>query len=162
MPDKNNRGIKALSQGNYYQADFRELYNKMQQIQEHGSILSETQSENVEDKVIKNKSRRFPRKQFQKAPQAPKRFKSSYICFFMENQGKTKAELGPCATVSDVSKRTAELWRKLTDQERAHWNKVAARDKERFLFEQSSYTGPWRVPNKRAKKDPSAPKRPMS
>ena len=134
----------------------------MQQMREYGSILSEAPSENVEDKSIKNKSRRFPRKQFQKAPQAPKRFKSSYIFFFMENHAKTKAELGPSATFSDVSKRTAELWRKLTGQERAHWNEVAALDKERFLFEQSSYTGPWRVPNKRAKKDPSAPKRPMS
>lgn len=35
-----------------------------------------------------------------KAPQAPKRFKSSYICFFMEKQPEIKQELGPKATVS--------------------------------------------------------------
>jgi hypothetical protein len=36
-----------------------------------------------------------------KAPQAPKRFKSSYICFFMEKQPEIKEELGSKATVSD-------------------------------------------------------------
>lgn len=30
------------------------------------------------------------------------------------------------------------------------------------MVEKASYTGPWQVPWKRAKKDPSAPKRPMS
>lgn len=35
-----------------------------------------------------------------KAPQAPKRFKSSYIMFFMAKQQKIKAELGAGASVS--------------------------------------------------------------
>ena len=30
------------------------------------------------------------------------------------------------------------------------------------MVEKASYTGPWQIPWKRAKKDPSAPKRPMS
>lgn len=34
-----------------------------------------------------------------KAPQAPKRFKSSYICFFMEKQPEIKEALGENATV---------------------------------------------------------------
>jgi hypothetical protein len=46
--------------------------------------------------------------------------------------------------------------------ERAHWDDVAAKDKQRYMVEKASYTGPWQVPWKRAKKDPSAPKRPMS
>jgi hypothetical protein len=36
-----------------------------------------------------------------KAPQAPKRFKSSYICFFMAKQPEIKQELGEKATVSE-------------------------------------------------------------
>lgn len=43
-----------------------------------------------------------------------------------------------------------------------HWDEEAAKDKERYMVEKASYTGPWQVPWKRAKKDPSAPKRPMS
>lgn len=97
-----------------------------------------------------------------KAPQAPKRFKSSYICFFMAKQPEIKLELGEKATVTEISKRSAQMWRTLPTDERAHWDEVAAKDKQRYLMEKASYTGPWQVPWKRAKKDPSAPKRPMS
>ena len=45
-----------------------------------------------------------------KAPHAPKRFKSSYICFFMAKQGEIKKALGSEATVSLISKRSAEMW----------------------------------------------------
>lgn len=97
-----------------------------------------------------------------KAPQAPKRFKSSYICFFMAKQPEIKDELGDKATVTEISKRSAQMWRSLPPEERAHWDDVAAKDKQRYMVEKASYTGPWQVPWKRAKKDPSAPKRPMS
>lgn len=97
-----------------------------------------------------------------KAPNAPKRFKSSYICFFMAKQSEIKNELGDQATVSNISKRSAEMWKTLSAEERGHWNEVADKDKERYNMEKALYTGPWQVPWKRAKKDPSAPKRPMS
>jgi len=100
--------------------------------------------------------------QLRKAPQAPKRFKSSYICFFMAKQPEIKEELGDRATVTEISKRSAEMWRNLPAEKRAHWDEVAAKDKERYLHEKATYKGPWQVPWKRAKKDPSAPKRPMS
>ena len=45
-----------------------------------------------------------------KAPQAPKRFKSSYICFFMAKQPEIKEELGDKATVTEISKKSAEMW----------------------------------------------------
>lgn len=48
--------------------------------------------------------------QLRKAPQAPKRFKSSYICFFMAKQPEIKEELGDKATVTEISKRSAEMW----------------------------------------------------
>lgn len=100
--------------------------------------------------------------QLRKAPQAPKRFKSSYICFFQVNQPKIKKEMGPEATVTEVSRRSAEIWRNLSAEEKAHWEDIAAKDKERYMTEKASYHGPWQVPVKRARKDPSAPKRPMS
>jgi len=97
-----------------------------------------------------------------KAPQAPKRFKSSYIMFFMAKQQEIKAELGVGASVGDVSKESSDRWKKLSVDERAVWDQKAKADKERYNLEKASYTGPWQVPWKRAKKDPSAPKRPMS
>jgi high mobility group protein B3 len=107
----------------------------------------------------KNKKRRDT---LRKAPQAPKRFKSSYICFFMAKQPEIKEAFGNKATISEISKRSAEMWKDLPADERAYWDDVASKDKERYMVEKASYTGPWQVPWKRAKKDPSAPKRPMS
>ena len=52
--------------------------------------------------------------------------------------------------------------KKLSKEDRAYWDGIALKDKERYMVEKASYTGPWQVPWKRAKKDPSAPKRPMS
>eukprot|EP00543_Licmophora_paradoxa_P003446 CAMPEP_0202448528 /NCGR_PEP_ID=MMETSP1360-20130828/7347_1 /ASSEMBLY_ACC=CAM_ASM_000848 /TAXON_ID=515479 /ORGANISM="Licmophora paradoxa, Strain CCMP2313" /LENGTH=338 /DNA_ID=CAMNT_0049066155 /DNA_START=576 /DNA_END=1592 /DNA_ORIENTATION=+ len=97
-----------------------------------------------------------------KAPQAPKRFKSSYICFFMAKQPLIKEELGDKANVTEVSKRSAEMWRNLSTEDRAYWDDVAEKDKQRYMAEKATYAGPWQVPWKRARKDPSAPKRPMS
>jgi hypothetical protein len=97
-----------------------------------------------------------------KAPQAPKRFKSSYIFFFTSKQSEIKEILGDKATVMEVSKRSAQMWKDLSAEDRAYWEDVAAKDKERYMVEKASYTGPWQIPYKRVKKDPSAPKRPMS
>jgi len=99
---------------------------------------------------------------YRKAPQAPKRFKSSYICFSMAKREKIKAELGGAAKVTEVAEEIARQWRALVPDERAIWDEAADRDKERFAAEKSRYTGPWQVPLRRKKKDPSAPKRPMS
>lgn len=80
----------------------------------------------------------------------------------MAKQPEIKESLGDKATVTEISKRSAEMWKGLSVEERAYWDDVAAKDKERYMIEKASYTGPWQVPWKRAKKDPSAPKRPMS
>jgi structure-specific recognition protein 1 len=91
-----------------------------------------------------------------KAPQAPKRFKSSYICFFVAKQAEIKQQLeddGASATVAMVSKRSAELWKQLSPSEKQVWEEVAAKDKQRYIDEKAAYTGPWQVPYKRAKKE---------
>jgi hypothetical protein len=125
--------------------------------EDHG----ENDSHAEETTTKKNKKKRDG-STLRKAPQAPKRFKSSYICFFMSKQPEIKDELGDKATVTEISKRSAEMWRNLPADERAHWDDMAAKDKQRYMIEKASYTGPWQVPWKRARKDPSAPKRPMS
>jgi hypothetical protein len=96
-----------------------------------------------------------------KSPDAPKRFKSSYILFFMAKQASIKKELGEGAHISAMSKKSAELWKNLSPEERAVWEEKAAQDKARYNNEKMQYSGPWQVPWKRRKKDPSAPKRPM-
>jgi HMG (high mobility group) box len=125
----------------------------------HDTFLSELYPE---EPVLKKSARKRLPATLRKAPNAPKRFKSSYICFFMEKQPGIKEELGSEATVTNISKRAAELWKSLSAEDRTVWDDVAAQDKQRYMIEKSQYTGPWQIPWKRPKKDPSAPKRPMS
>jgi len=82
--------------------------------------------------------------------------------FFMAKQKEIKAELGEGASVGEISKKSSEKWRNLPKEERAIWDAKAEEDKERYNREKEKYTGPWQVPWKRAKKNPKAPKRPMS
>lgn len=116
----------------------------------------------LEDEPQKKGKKKRESGTLRKAPNAPKRFKSSYICFFMAKQPAIKEELGDLGTVTNISKRSAEMWKNISTEERAEWDDVAAKDKQRYMVEKAQYTGPWQVPWKRVKKDPSAPKRPMS
>jgi hypothetical protein len=92
-------------------------------------------------KTSKTKKRDHSGSQLKKAPQAPKRFKSSYICFFMASRPETKIRLGPDATIAEISKESANLWRNMSADEKSHWETVAAKDKERYMSEKASYTG---------------------
>lgn len=75
--------------------------------QEHGDIDLSVESPPSSPRRSKKKR---DSSVLRKAPQAPKRFKSSYICFFMAKQPVIKEELGDKATVTDISKRSAEMW----------------------------------------------------
>jgi hypothetical protein len=62
-----------------------------------------------------------------------------------------------------VAKLVAEEWKDLSSEERAKWEDMAARDRERFELEKSFYTGPWKVSKiQKGRKDPNAPKKPPS
>lgn len=109
--------------------------------------------------AVKLPSKRKLKTTLRKAPQAPKRFKSNYILFFEHVQEAIRAELDGKSSAPAVSKKASVMWRNITPEEREHWDKEALKEKERYLAEKAAYTGPWQVPHKRAKKDPSAPKR---
>jgi hypothetical protein len=70
----------------------------------------EDELDHLEDDLHKKGKRKRDPHALRKAPQAPKRFKSSYICFFMAKQPEIKDELGDKATVTAISKRSAEMW----------------------------------------------------
>lgn len=109
-------------------------------------------------------------------PTAPKRFMSSFFFFAAEQRKKTKEELGPGATVGEVSTKLAKKWERLSPQERKQYDDRAAVDRERYYAEKAEYSssvsgnplleGAVAVsrlpPTKRTKKHPNAPKRPPS
>ncbi|GLE06355.1 hypothetical protein PINS_up015602 [Pythium insidiosum] len=103
------------------------------------------------------------RKRLQKkAPGAPKRGKSPYILFSMDKREEIKATLPPDAKVTEIMRAIADVWSKMTDEDKHPWRIAAEQDKQRYEEEMASYDGPLRVPNKRAKKHPDAPKRASS
>jgi hypothetical protein len=153
-PDANNAGSHETSK-----SDVKE---NAAQASVEGDHLDEQEQDEMSVRKEAPKKQSNTSSQFRKAPRAPKRFKSSYIFFFTDYQAKLKKELGQNASIADVSMRSAAIWRNLSVKERAHWDEVAAQDKERYLAQKNAYTGPWQVPLQRTKKNPEAPKRPMS
>lgn len=130
---------------------------------ESDSALKPDGSDVVKEGRTKTRRKRRPKPSgFRKAPQAPKRFKSPYIYFSMARMEELKKLSGGKTKVTSTSKQVSKEWKCLPPSERRKWEEVARRDKIRFMAEKTLYTGPWQVPAKRTKKDPSAPKRPMS
>ena len=56
----------------------------------------------------------------------------------------------------------AKEFRNLSNEERAHWEDKAREEKARYAKEKETYKGPHYARKLRAKKNPLAPKRPMS
>jgi len=139
-----------------------EMDNKEEAVDTTNNNEADEKSLLAKQQAPSKKKKKRDATSLRKAPQAPKRFRSSYICFFTAKQSEIKKELGELATVAQISKRSAQMWKELSAEDRSFWDNVAARDKQRYLAEKASYIGPWQIPYKRAKKDPSAPKRPMS
>merc|ERR1712151_194322 len=91
---------------------------------------------------------------FKKAPQAPKRFRSAFMLFSTMKQPEIRLSLKDDKNVNTprVSKLVGELWRNLSPEERAVWDKRSSDDKKRYEVEKAMYTGPWKIP-KWARKD---------
>jgi len=93
---------------------------------------------------------------YKKAPQAPKRFKSSYIFFSTHKHKEIRSELEQQAgdheqrqskiNTTEVAKMVSKAWKEMPDDEREKWEEIARLDKERYEREKLVYTGPWKVP----------------
>ena len=76
------------------------------------------------DRALQNLEvkQRKPRKTKQKDPDAPKRPASAYMLWLNENRAAIKDELlstNPDAKITDVTKRAGEIWKTLTEDEKA-------------------------------------------
>uniref|UniRef100_A0A7S2UYP1 HMG box domain-containing protein n=1 Tax=Fibrocapsa japonica TaxID=94617 RepID=A0A7S2UYP1_9STRA len=120
--------------------------------------MDHLQYDHLQDDYPKKKRKRSHKK----APGAPKRARSPYILFASEKRAEVKARLGENCKVTDVMKAVAALWRQLDEEGRKEFVAKAEMDRARFQEEMSIYEGPLKIPNRRAKKNPNAPKRAMS
>lgn len=85
------------------------------------------------------------RKRQKKAPGAPKRGKSPYICFSMANREAIKQSLPKDTKVTEIVRALARRWGELNEEERAPWIEIAKKDKKRYEDEMANYDGPLRV-----------------
>lgn len=76
-----------------------------------------------------------------KAPDAPKRFKSAYICFICERMGTEKANSIQNADqkVTEIMKILANKWKELPPHEKERYELMALVDKQRQVFIESFY-----------------------
>ena len=89
------------------------------------------------DRALQNLEvkQRKPRKNKQKDPNAPKRPASAYMLWLNENRSSIKDELlttNPDAKITDVTKRAGELWKELTDDEKAPHQKASEALREKY------------------------------
>jgi len=96
----------------------------------------------------------------------PKGRMSNYTFFVqMCREEHRKKHPNENVNFTEFSKKCAERWKQMTDKEKQRFAEMADNDKQRYDREMASYSPPAGESNgqrKRKKKDPNAPKRPLS
>lgn len=124
------------------------------------------------DAVMTNIGGKEKRVKPERDPRAPKRNVSAYLHYQNAMREQFKAE-NPGMTFGQLSKYTSHMYKNLTSEEKAQWEAYAVHDKARYDAEMATYVPPpgynasgtlieeYRTikNRKRAKKDPTAPKR---
>lgn len=90
-----------------------------------------------------------------KSPDAPKRFKTAYICFVKDKMEEVKRGLQdvPDCKVTDSMKVLALMWKNLSPLEKMNYESLAEVDKSRYFEELAQFQGPLQIPNKRKRKE---------
>ena len=99
-----------------------------------------------------------------KDPNAPKRGKTSYIFFCIEQRPEIK-KANPELDAKSITKELGRMWREeLDEKSKAKYIQLAKDDNIRYKEEMKTYTPPpvEYMPEKKKKKTPTGPKRPMS
>eukprot|EP00804_Cyclotella_cryptica_P018310 CCRYP_017654-RA/>CCRYP_017654-RA protein AED:0.36 eAED:0.36 QI:0/0/0/0.5/1/1/4/0/416 len=98
-------------------------------------------------------------------PNRPAPAKSAFMCFSFTKREEIMNRVGS-SEGDGVVKELAKEWRKLSKYEKKYWDDMARADKTRYAKEKEEYSarmkGKSLVKKLRAKKNPLAPKRPMS
>ncbi|CAB9507342.1 group protein B3 [Seminavis robusta] len=75
-----------------------------------------------------------------KDPNAPKRALTAYNYFVSENRESIKAKMPASSTNAEVFAEVGKQWKVLTDRKKQKYNKMAAKDQERYAKEMKTYT----------------------
>eukprot|EP00536_Pseudo-nitzschia_multiseries_P002769 jgi/Psemu1/322696/estExt_fgenesh1_pg.C_380023 len=119
----------------------------------------------VEKKRKPTKTKKKPKQRAKKPPDAPKRFKSSFIFFSMEKHKEIKGKMatGVDPRPANITAMVSEAWRTIDPLEKEKFEELARHDKTRYDLEKRNYVPPpGTFPDSKRKREPGAPKRPMS
>lgn len=138
-------------------------------VEEEVDDVSEEEEEEEEVVVPPPKRKRKGAKK-NKDPNRPKRNMSAFFLYSNANRVRIKEE-HPEAKFGDIAKLLSVDFKKLKPAQNAKWQKLAEKDKERYLKEMETYTPPSedsdsddgkKKKKTKKKKDPNAPKRNQS
>mmetsp|Transcript_18583 Transcript_18583/g.24771 ORF Transcript_18583/g.24771 Transcript_18583/m.24771 type:complete len:576 (+) Transcript_18583:239-1966(+) len=99
-----------------------------------------------------------------KDPNAPKKNMSAYM-FFSNVKRKELKKSRPDLKFGDIARAISVEYKKLSPDELKEFEDMAKADKRRYAKDMEGYTPPpksEKTPTKKAKKDPNAPKKPMT
>jgi len=101
-----------------------------------------------------------------KDPNAPKKWKTGYILFCVDQREKLKKENNELSA-TEITSRLGALWKKLSDKDKAKYELLSKKDKARYEKDMESYTPPAEEQDEkgkrgRGKKERTGPKRPLS
>jgi hypothetical protein len=94
----------------------------------------------------------------------PKRGLTAFMYYSQERRKELKKS-EPNISFGGVAKKIGGEWKKLNDSKKSKFEKMAVKDKERYLKQMESYTPPADMDGgkkNKKKKDPNAPKRGLS
>ena len=95
----------------------------------------------------------------------PKRGLTAFMYFSQERRKELKKS-EPDISFGGIAKKIGGEWKKIIDSKKSKFEKMAVKDKARYLKQMETYTPPADMDdgkkNKKKKKDPKAPKRGLS
>lgn len=95
-------------------------------------------------------------------PNRPKAPLSSYMRFVSAKRPQIKEE-NPGAGIGDIAKVAGKMWKEIDAEEKSIYEKAYQKDKKAWLKKMEDYEPPAGFAgSKRPKKDPNAPKKPMT
>jgi high mobility group protein B2 len=97
-------------------------------------------------------------------PERPKRAMTAYMVYVRDNIKNVTRDMGN-AKRSEVIRECGSRWNSMTHNQKKKYVNVSKQDKERYAREMANYTPTTQVDEpklKRRKKDPDAPKRPLT
>jgi hypothetical protein len=130
-------------------------------------IISNTTKKIMDSEVFANTEEELKKKSPKKEkidPDAPKAAVNSFILFCRDNRDKIK-EKNPEMKAIDITKKLAEMWKDLEDEEKKEYQEKSKEDKERYVRELEDYEPKegFKNPKKSpSPKKPSSPKRSLS